>query len=494
LLVATLFMVLELVFLSSQLLQMSKIGSPLPSELEDIYDDEAERATSNMYCRAKSTVGLLKSVFDIGVFFAFWLLRGFPWLDGLCVNLQLGDLWTGVVFVGLFGIVSSILDLPWEGYRTVVLEARFGFSKTTARTFIKDRLKGLALMFVLGGPVVLLVLWFFTATGPRAWLWVFLALAATQVALVFLPPALLLPVLVEMMPLPTGTAVITSGFDKAPCLKFLSTRVLYARSEDGNEKTCWVTKDRQFDGAKAGAVLSISWSDREGLWALADGDPRDWPADQTPTIYALSAGAQAPVAGQVTEWVLTSHAKSLAKDAVDAGSPEEPLLPDSARSSCVDVGSLRTRLLSLAEKLGYTGANIYVVDGPIQGEHSNGFCTGFGRFRRICLFDTLLPVMQENEMVYLGIVLFGYVWGMIDFVVSIPLNVHSRANEFAADRYSVDADKSYARALGDGLKKLHKKSKANLTPHPFFVFLSCSHPPLDARLQAIMRHHRKKWS
>ncbi|CAK0858282.1 unnamed protein product [Prorocentrum cordatum] len=359
-------------------------------------------------------------------------------------------------------------------------------------------------MFVLGGPVVLLVLWFFTATGPlrpRAWLWVFLALAATQVALVFLPPALLLPVLVDI-----------SG-------------------REGRSRAVHLLVGQ---GGPVGAGRRRP----------------DWPADQTPTIYALSAGAQAPVAGQVTEWVLTSHAKSLAKDAVDAGSPEEPLLPDSARSSCVDVGSLRTRLklLSLAEKLGYTGANIYVVDGPIQGEHSNGFCTGFGRFRRICLFDTLLPVMQENEMVamlaheighdrlhhaharlflgilklfvtlfamgqcltspvissaffvpdpkvYLGIVLFGYVWGMIDFVVSIPLNVHSRANEFAADRYSVDADKSYARALGDGLKKLHKKSKANLTtPHPFFVFLSCSHPPLDARLQAIMRHHRKKWS
>lgn len=546
LVVATLILVPELVSLSSQLLQRSRIGSPVPSELQGIYG-EGEYATSNRYSKAKSTVGLLKSVFDIGVFFAFWLLRGFPWLDGLCVSLQLSDLWTGVVFMGLFGIMSNILDLPWDVHSTFVLEEMFGFNKTTARTFIKDRLKGLALMVLLGGPVVLLVLWFFTATGPHAWFWVFLALTAIQVVLLFLTPVLLLPLFMEMIPLPTGTAVITGGLEKAPGLKFLSTRVLYARSEDGNEKTCWVTKDRRFDGAKAGAVLSISWSRSEGLWTLADGDPKDWPAGQTPTFYARSAGAGAPVAGEEMDWVLTSHAKSLAKDAADAGNPEEPLLPDSMRSSCVDVGSLRSKLRSLADKLGYKGANIYVIDGSTRSEHSNAFCTGFGRFRRVCLFDTLLPVMNESEIVavlgheighdrlyhvhtrlvlgilqlfvtlfamgqcltspiissaffvpepkvYLGIVLFGYVWGMIDFAVSIPLNMHSRANEFAADRYSVDADRSYARALGDGLKKLHKKSKANLTPHPFFVFLSYSHPPLDARLQAIMQHHKKKWS
>merc|ERR1712217_601370 len=192
------------------------------------------------------------------------------------------------------------------------------------------------------------------------------------------------------------------------------------------------------------------------------------------------------------------------------------------------------------------GANIFVIDGSTRSAHSNAFCMGFGKFRRICLFDTLLPMLEEEEIiavlgheighdrlfhvhtslvigiihsfvmfwamgqfltstiisnaffvtepkVYLGIILFSVVWGVVDFVFSIPMTIQSRSNEYAADRYSIDADKSFAKGLGDGLKKLMKRSKANLTPHPFFAFLTYSHPPLDVRLQAIEAHRKLKW-
>merc|ERR1719313_3000389 len=72
---------------------------------------------------------------------------------------------------------------------------------------------------------------------------------------------------------------------------------------------------------------------------------------------------------------------------------------DSLSTICVDIGSLRQRLLDLAERLGYQGASIFVIDGSSRSAHSNAFCTGFGKFRRICLFDTLLPVMEECETI-----------------------------------------------------------------------------------------------
>lgn len=208
-----------------------------------------------------------------------------------------------------------------------------------------------------------------------------------------------------------------------------------------------------------------------------------------------------------------------------------------------NVGNLRQRLLTLADKLGYHGASIFVIDGSSRSSHSNAFCMGFGKFRRICLYDTLLPLMTEDEIiavlgheighdrlyhvhitlvitlaymavqfymlgqfivseaishaffvsepkVYIGFVLFSLVWGVVDFVFSIPLTVQTRLNEYAADRYSVDADLSHAAFLGNGLKKLVRKSKANLTPHPFYVFLTHSHPPLDVRLEAIDEHRK----
>jgi len=86
------------------------------------------------------------------------------------------------------------------------------------------------------------------------------------------------------------------------------------------------------------------------------------------------------------------------------------------------------------------------------------------------------------------------VWGIVDFAVEIPLTVHSRMNEYAADRYSVDADPGFGPLLCSGLTKMVKKSKSNLTPHPFYVFLNYSHPPHDVRVQAIQKYHSLKYS
>lgn len=93
----------------------------------------------------------------------------------------------------------------------------------------------------------------------------------------------------------------------------------------------------------------------------------------------------------------------------------------------------------------------------------------------------------------MGVVLFSIVWSVVDFFFSIPLKVQSRRNEFSADRFSVEADPSYGPLLASALKKLMRKSKMNLTPHPFHVFLNNSHPPLDIRLNAIQKHQARRY-
>jgi len=520
----------------SSLLQRSRIGSPIPQELEGIYD-ETDYAESNRYSKAKSTVGLLNELFDLVVFFAFWFLHGFPWLDNICSGFGYGQVVTGLIFVGITGLASSIMDLPWEIYQTFVLEEKFGFNKTTPCTFVKDRLKALVLMIVMGAPLLAVVFWFFIATGSLGWLWVFLTMTTFQIVLLFLMPVLILPLFMEMIPLPEGLAIVTGEIEKEPGLAFLATRVFYAHDSECNGKAAWITRDRRFLGMSAGATLSISWSEAAGAdgvpgWSIAEGEP-----GSGGKVYAMCDSMETPQSGVDVTWKLT-------KDATDArtNNTQDPLLKqDEITSTCTDVGSLRSKLLALADRLGYKGANIFVIDGSSRSAHSNAFCTGFGRFRRICLFDTLLPLMQEQEIiavlgheighdrlyhvhtqlvlgiaysfvmlyamgqfltsptiasaffvsvpkVYLGITFFSKVWSVIDFAVSIPLTILSRSNEFAADRYSIDADADYAACLGNGLKKLTKKSKANLTPHPFYAFLTYSHPPLDIRLKAIREY------
>lgn len=544
LMVAGALAVPEAISLLGMLLQRSRIGSPVPEELEGLYD-LGEYETSNRYTKAKSNVGLLKDLYDLVIFYAFWFMHGFPWADAICASLGMSQIFTGLAFFAFVSFGFNLLDLPWDIYQTFVLEERFGFNKTTPWTFAKDRLKAVALMAALGGPLLYAVLWFFISAGPNAWLWVFVTLTTFQMVLLFLMPALILPLFMEMIPLPEGSALVTNktgaGFPD-----FLSGRLFYSNGTSG-DKPCWTTKDRRFAGTTAGSVLSICWQSTQ--WVIIEGEP-----DAGGATYATCASEalDSKTASDGLSWQLTSVGEAaVAQHSADGSAGEggaaakDPLVKEGLRTTCADVGSLRSKLLALADKLGYHGASIFVIDGSSRSEHSNAFCTGFGSFRRICLFDTLLPVMSEDEIVavlgheighdrlyhvhtrlvfgiaysfimlyalgqfltsstissaffvptpkvYVGMMLFSIVWSVVDFAVSIPLTVQSRMNEFAADRYAVEANGLYGPLLGSALKKLMKKSKANLTPHPFYVFLTYSHPPLDGRLKAIRAHQQLK--
>lgn len=526
----------EAIMLVAFFLQRSRIGSKLPEGLEDIYDPK-EYEISNQYTKAKSNFKLVKDIFDLFWFFGFWFSGGFPWLDGHCTSVGWGTIPTGLLFMFTFGLIFYIVDLPFEIYGTFVLEESFGFNKTTPLTFVKDRIKGGALAGLIGTPMLCIVLWFFITFKELGWLYVFLTVTAVQLVLLFLMPVLILPLFMEMIPLPSGTALVSEEVDKAGSGNFLSARVFYSHESLVDGKQSWMTRDRRFPGAKNGASLSICFAaagqESAGSWVVCEGEP-----GSAGTVYAT---CEAPD-GSSSSWAITETGKAALKSDTD----ENNLLPkDAVSMTRVDVGNLRTRLLALAERLGYVGAGIFVIDGSSRSSHSNAFCMGFGRFRRICLYDTLLPLMTEEEIiavlgheighdrlyhvhttlvitiaymavqfyalgqfigseviahaffcpvpkVYLGLVLFSLVWGVVDFVFSIPLTVQTRLNEYAADRYSIDADISHALTLGDGLKKLTKNSKANLTPHPLYVFLTYSHPPLDTRLKAIADYAASK--
>lgn len=549
LVVAVTVLVPEVVDLVAKLLQRSRIGSPVPAELTGIYDP-GEYETSNRYTRAKANVGLLKDAFDLGVFYAFWFLHGFPWLDSFCTSLGFqSEVVTGLIFFGIIGLASSLLDLPWAVYRTFVLEESFGFNKTTLATFIKDILKVVALSVALGGPLLAVVLWFFITVGPYAWLVVWAVLTTFQLVLFFLMPVLILPLFFKLIPLPEGTAIVTTKTGK-DFPEFLSTRLFYSR-EPFAAKPCWRTLDSRFAGAQQGSTLSIAWCEDRSCWAICEGEPSGQVLP--PVLYAMCAGdvAGACKLAEGPQWTLTTEARAAVKESAENGraaraSVADPLVMEGLRSTCVDVGALRRKLFTLAERLGYHGASIFVIDGSARSEHSNAFCTGFGRFRRICLFDTLLPLMEEEEIVavlgheighdrlyhvhttlcvslvysllmlavlgqfltstaisraffvaepkvYVGIVLFSVIWSVVEFVVQIPMTMMSRSNEFSADRYAVDADPSYAALLTTALTKLSKKSKSNLTPHPFYAFLKYSHPPLDTRFAAIRAYHAARY-
>ncbi len=202
-------------------------------------------------------------------------------------------------------------------------------------------------------------------------------------------------------------------------------------------------------------------------------------------------------------------------------------------------GELRTRLLALSERTGFKAATIEVMDGSKRSGHSNAFFTGFGRFRRIVLFDTLIAQLTPEELeavlahevghyrrghipktialsagIMLGafasiawlansywfntafyfpayelapsFLLFGLLSGAVMFWFSPLGNILSRKHEYEADAFARDAVGGPAPLVG-ALRKLAQKNLSNLTPHPWFSGFYYSHPTLVEREAALLK-------
>ena len=104
------------------------------------------------------------------------------------------------------------------------------------------------------------------------------------------------------------------------------------------------------------------------------------------------------------------------------------------------------------------------------------------------LFDAFF---MEHISVYAGLIFFGMLIAPVDFFVGLLTQMRSRHNEFQADQFSVETT-AHPSAMIDALKKLSVHNLTNLRPHPFYVFLNYSHPPVLKRIEAIQKIGAKK--
>ena len=123
------------------------------------------------YTVAGDRLAMVETVVDAALLIAWTLGGGLALLDGGVTGLALPPLATGAIVILAALVAMSVLSLPFALYRTFVIEARFGFNRTTLRLFVMDQLKGLALILVLGAPLVLLVLWLMQVSGDVWWLY-----------------------------------------------------------------------------------------------------------------------------------------------------------------------------------------------------------------------------------------------------------------------------------------------------------------------------------
>jgi len=206
-----LYLVIILVILVGQYLlslvvdrmNIKNLNPELPDEFKGLYDED-KYAKSQQYTRENSTFGLIQSTFGIAVIIPFILLGGFDTIDKIARSAGYGPIVTGLLFVGILALLSGIIGLPFAVYDNFVIEEKYGFNKSTVKTFILDIVKSVLLSIIIGAPLFALIVWFFRETGTLAPLYTWVIVTLFQLFMMLIAPTVIMPLFNKFSPLEEG--------------------------------------------------------------------------------------------------------------------------------------------------------------------------------------------------------------------------------------------------------------------------------------------------
>lgn len=184
-------------------LNLRRAGGELPGEFEGWYDPERYRR-SQAYLAETTRLTLVEETARIVLLVFCILLGGFDLADQFARGFGAGPIGTGLVFAGTLLFASQLLTVPCAVWRIFSIEERYGFNRTTPATFVKDLLKKWLLGGLIGGAALAAVLWLFEREGARAWALCWAVVVLLQLCVVFVAPALILPLFNTFIPLEDG--------------------------------------------------------------------------------------------------------------------------------------------------------------------------------------------------------------------------------------------------------------------------------------------------
>ncbi len=382
-------------------LNASRWSKSLPEELKGIYDEEKYRK-SQEYSKVNMRFGILTGSLSFLFVLLMLILGGFGYLDEFVRQYTNHPVWMALLFFGILGFASDVLSTPFDIYGTFVIEEKFGFNRTTPKTYVLDKIKGWMLALLIGGGLLALFVWFYDVAGNLFWLYAWIVFSLFSIFMMMFYSTLIVPLFNKQKPL--------------------------------------------------------------------------------------------------------------------------------------EEGELRTEIEAFAEKAGFKLDNIYVIDGSKRSSKANAYFSGLGPKKRIVLFDTLIKDHTTEELVavlaheighykkkhttkgmllslltsgimlyllglfinrpelslalggsepsfHLGILAFGLLYAPVSMLLGILSNSISRKHEYEADAFA--ARHYAAEPLQDALKKLSVNHLSNLRPHPAYVYVHYSHPPLLKRLYRL---------
>jgi STE24 endopeptidase len=188
---------------AAKILNLRCLHGSVPSEFADIYDTTRYQRSQD-YTRTKTIFDLISSTILLVVLLIFWFGGGFDLVDRFVRALHLPSVPTGLLYLAILATGREVLSLPFDWVHTFVIEQRFGFNRTTVRTFLADRIKGWLLGALLGGALLSFILWLLHRFGVQAWPVAWAITAIGSVLLMYFAPALILPLFFKLNPLPAG--------------------------------------------------------------------------------------------------------------------------------------------------------------------------------------------------------------------------------------------------------------------------------------------------
>ncbi|MCD4793827.1 MAG: M48 family metallopeptidase [Bacteroidales bacterium] len=175
----------------------------IPKELEGIYDDDKYKK-SQEYGKANSKFSFISSTFMIILTLGMFVLFGFNFINEIAISFSDHIIWSALIFFGILMFASDIIGIPFSIYSIFIIEEKFGFNKTTGKTFVLDKIKGWLLGGIIGGGLLALIIWLYSITEEMFWIYAWIALTAFSVFMAMFYSSIIVPLFNKQTPLEEG--------------------------------------------------------------------------------------------------------------------------------------------------------------------------------------------------------------------------------------------------------------------------------------------------
>jgi STE24 endopeptidase len=184
-------------------LNTRRMGTKLPDELQGVYDEE-KYARQQAYQKENHRFGMITGTFSFLVILAMFAFYGFAFVDSIAWKLTSHAILAALLFFGIIMLASDVINIPFSVYDTFVIEEKYGFNKTTPKTFVLDHIKGWVLGAIIGGGLLALIIFIYQKTQNRFWIYAWAVVAVFSIFMAMFYSNLIVPLFNKQTPLEEG--------------------------------------------------------------------------------------------------------------------------------------------------------------------------------------------------------------------------------------------------------------------------------------------------